>query len=98
MMGWDRTRGRDECDDLNARTVPNERLLQAADAFPMNLGFLGKANASLPGALIERIEAGACGLKLHEEWATTLATIDCCRSVVDEMDIAFAESRSRRKR
>jgi urease subunit alpha len=64
-----------------------ERLLQAADAFPMNLGFFGKGNASLPRALIEQIEAGACGLKLHEDWGTTPAAIDCCLSVADEMDI-----------
>jgi urease subunit alpha len=64
-----------------------ERMLQAADAFPMNLGFFGKGNASLPAALIEQIEAGACGLKLHEDWGTTPAAIDCCLSVADEMDI-----------
>jgi urease subunit alpha len=64
-----------------------ERLLQAADAFPMNIGFFGKGNASLPGALIEQIEAGACGLKLHEDWGTTPSAIDCCLSVADEMDV-----------
>jgi urease subunit alpha len=64
-----------------------ERMLEAADAFPMNLGFFGKGNASLPAALIEQIEAGACGLKLHEDWGTTPAAIDCCLSVADEMDI-----------
>ena len=64
-----------------------ERLLQAADAFPMNLGFFGKGNASLPGALIEQIEAGACGLKLHEDWGTTPSAIDCCLAVADEMDV-----------
>ena len=64
-----------------------ERLLQAADAFPMNLGFFGKGNASLPGALVEQIEAGACGLKLHEDWGTTPSAIDCCLSVADEMDV-----------
>jgi urease subunit alpha len=62
-------------------------MLEAADAFPMNLGFFGKGNASLPAALIEQIEAGACGLKLHEDWGTTPAAIDCCLSVADEMDI-----------
>jgi len=64
-----------------------ERQLQAADAFPMNLGLFGKGNASLPGALIEQIEAGACGLKLHEDWGSTPGAIDCCLSVADEMDI-----------
>jgi urease subunit alpha len=64
-----------------------ERMLEAADAFPMNLGFFGKGNASLPAALIEQIEAGACGLKLHEDWGTTPAAIDCCLSVADEMDV-----------
>jgi urease subunit alpha len=64
-----------------------ERMLEAADAFPMNLGFFGKGNASLPAALIEQVEAGACGLKLHEDWGTTPAAIDCCLSVADEMDI-----------
>jgi urease subunit alpha len=64
-----------------------ERMLQAADAYPMNLGFFGKGNASLPGALVEQIEAGACGLKLHEDWGTTPSAIDCCLSVADEMDI-----------
>jgi urease subunit alpha len=64
-----------------------ERMLQAADAFPMNLGFFGKGNASLPGALIEQVEAGACGLKLHEDWGATPSAIDCCLSVADEMDI-----------
>ena len=63
------------------------RMLQAADAFPMNLAFAGKGNASLPGALIEQISAGACALKLHEDWGTTPAAIDCCLSVADEMDI-----------
>ena len=64
-----------------------ERMLEAADAFPMNLGFFGKGNASLPAALIEQIQAGACGLKLHEDWGTTPAAIDCCLSVADDMDI-----------
>src|SRR6266566_2987736 len=56
------------------------RMLQSADAFPMNLGFFGKGNASLPAGLVEQIEAGACGLKLHEDWGTTPAAIDCCLS------------------
>jgi len=64
-----------------------ERMLEAADAFPMNLGFYGKGNASFPAALIEQIQAGACGLKLHEDWGTTPAAIDCCLSVADDMDI-----------
>jgi urease subunit alpha len=63
------------------------RMLQAADAFPMNLGFFGKGNASLAAGLIEQIEAGACGLKLHEDWATTPAAIDCCLCVADDMDV-----------
>jgi len=63
------------------------RMIQAADAFPMNLAFAGKGNASLPGALVEQIEAGAACLKLHEDWGTTPATIDCCLSVADDHDI-----------
>jgi urease subunit alpha len=62
-------------------------MIQAVDAFPVNIGFAGKGNASLPGALIEQIEAGACALKLHEDWGTTPAAIDCCLSVADEHDI-----------
>jgi urease subunit alpha len=64
-----------------------QRMLQAADAFPMNLGFFGKGNASLAVGLIEQIEAGACGLKLHEDWGTTPSAIDCCLSVADDMDV-----------
>src|SRR5713226_2237184 len=64
-----------------------QRMLQAADAFPMNLGFFGKGNASLAPGLVEQIEAGACGLKLHEDWGTTPAAIDCCLSVADDMDV-----------
>ena len=63
------------------------RMMQAAEAFPMNLGFFGKGNASLPDGLVEQIQAGACGLKLHEDWGTTPAAIDCCLSVADDMDI-----------
>ena len=63
------------------------RMLQAAEAFPMNLAFAGKGNASLPQPLIEQIEAGACSLKLHEDWGTTPAAIDCCLSVADDMDV-----------
>ncbi|WP_153116121.1 urease subunit alpha [Rhodocyclus tenuis] len=66
------------------------RMLEAADAFPMNLGFLGKGNASLPDALREQVAAGAMGLKLHEDWGTTPAAIDCCLSVADEMDVQVA--------
>ena len=63
------------------------RMIQAADAFPVNLGFSGKGNASLPAALEEMIEAGACALKLHEDWGTTPAAIDCCLSVADRYDV-----------
>jgi len=63
------------------------RMLEAADAFPMNLGFFGKGNASLPGGLVEQIEAGACGFKLHEDWGATPAAIDACLSVADDMDV-----------
>ncbi len=63
-----------------------ERMLRAADAFPMNLGFLGKGNASRPEALRQQIEAGAIGLKLHEDWGTTPSAIDNCLSVADETD------------
>jgi urease subunit alpha len=63
------------------------RMMQAADAFPVNLGFAGKGNASLPAALEEMIRGGACALKLHEDWGTTPAAIDCCLSVADAHDI-----------
>jgi urease subunit alpha len=66
------------------------RMLQAADAFPVNLGFLGKGNASQPQGLTEQILAGAIGLKLHEDWGTTPATIDTCLSVADEYDVQVA--------
>ncbi|MBM3395768.1 MAG: urease subunit alpha [Betaproteobacteria bacterium] len=66
------------------------RMLQAADAFPMNLGFLGKGNASLPAPLAEQVAAGAMGLKLHEDWGTTPAAIDNCLSVADDMDVQVA--------
>ncbi len=66
------------------------RMLQAADAFPMNLGFLGKGNSSKPEGLVEQVEAGAIGLKLHEDWGTTPATIDTCLSVADDYDIQVA--------
>ena len=67
-----------------------ERMLQAADAFPMNLGFLGKGNAALPDALHEQINAGAIGLKLHEDWGTTPAAIDNCLSVAEATDTQVA--------
>ena len=67
-----------------------QRMLEAADAFPMNLGFFGKGNASLAAGLVEQIEAGACGLKLHEDWGATPAAIDCCLSVADDMDVQVA--------
>ncbi|MFW8595515.1 urease subunit alpha [Cribrihabitans neustonicus] len=63
------------------------RMLQAADAFPMNLAFAGKGNASLPAALEEQVLAGACAMKLHEDWGSTPAAIDCCLSVADAMDV-----------
>ena len=66
------------------------RMLQAAEAFPMNLGFFGKGNASRPDALREQIDAGAIGLKLHEDWGTTPAAIDCCLSVAEESDTQVA--------
>ena len=66
------------------------RMLQAADAFPMNMGFTGKGNASLPQPLIEQVEAGAIGLKLHEDWGTTPASIDNCLTVADQYDVQVA--------
>jgi urease subunit alpha len=66
------------------------RMLEAADSFPVNLGFLGKGNASTPAGLVEQVEAGVCGLKIHEDWGATPATIDCCLSVADDMDIQVA--------
>jgi urease subunit alpha len=65
-------------------------MLAAADAFPMNLGFLGKGNASLPLPLIEQVKAGAIGLKLHEDWGTTPAAIDNCLAVAEKMDVQVA--------
>ncbi len=64
------------------------RMLKAAEGLPMNLGFFGKGNATLPGALEEQIAGGACGLKLHEDWGTTPAAIDNCLSVAEETDVA----------
>jgi urease subunit alpha len=66
------------------------RMLQAADAIPMNIGFLGKGNASRPEALVEQLAAGCMGLKLHEDWGTTPAAIDCCLSVAEEHDVQVA--------
>ncbi|HEY1799275.1 MAG TPA: urease subunit alpha [Stellaceae bacterium] len=66
------------------------RIIQAAEGLPVNLGFFGKGNASDPRALVEMVEAGACGLKLHEDWGTTPAAIDTCLSVAEQYDIAVA--------
>ena len=66
------------------------RMLQAVEAFPLNFGFLGKGNASAPGPLVEQLVAGACGLKLHEDWGTTPAAIDTCLSVADDFDVQVA--------
>ncbi len=66
------------------------RMLQAAEGLPMNLGFLGKGNASLPDALVEQVEAGAMGLKLHEDWGTTPAAIDNCLNVAEQYDLQVA--------
>ncbi len=63
------------------------RMLQSLDAFPMNIGLAGKGNASLPDALVEQVEGGACAMKLHEDWGTTPGAIDCCLSVADDMDV-----------
>jgi len=67
-----------------------QRMLQATDDLPMNFGFLGKGNASLPQALEEQLRAGACGLKLHEDWGTTPAAIDCCLAVAEKYDVQVA--------
>ncbi|MCQ4326427.1 urease subunit alpha [Stutzerimonas stutzeri] len=66
------------------------QMLKAAEAFPMNIGFTGKGNVSLPGPLVEQIEAGAIGLKLHEDWGTTPAAIDNCLAVADQYDVQVA--------
>src|SRR5471032_697146 len=66
------------------------RMLQAAETLPVNIGFTGKGNASRPEALAEQVEAGAIGLKLHEDWGTTPAAIDCCLGVADEYDVQVA--------
>ncbi len=66
------------------------RMMEAAEAFPMNIGLMGKGNTSQPAALIEQVQAGAMGLKLHEDWGTTPATIDTCLTVADEYDVQVA--------
>ena len=66
------------------------RMLQAAEAWPVNFGFLGKGNASHAAPLVEQLAAGACGLKLHEDWGTTPAAIDACLRVADEYDVQVA--------
>src|SRR5437764_3733904 len=66
------------------------RMLQAMEGIPVNIGLFGKGNASEPKALVEMVEAGACGLKLHEDWGTTPAAIDCCLSVAEQLDIDVA--------
>jgi urease subunit alpha len=66
------------------------RMLQAAEGLPINLGFFGKGNATRPDGLIEQVQAGACGLKLHEDWGTTPAAIDNCLSVAEQMDVQVA--------
>ena len=65
-------------------------MIQAADAFPVNLGFAGKGNASRPAALVEQVKAGACCLKLHEDWGTTPAAIDTCLGVAEDTDVQVA--------
>ncbi|HAO33133.1 MAG TPA: urease subunit alpha, partial [Candidatus Competibacteraceae bacterium] len=67
-----------------------QRMLQAAEGLPLNLGFLGKGNASRPAALEEQLEAGAMGLKLHEDWGTTPAAIDNCLNVAERYDVQVA--------
>ena len=66
------------------------KMLQSADAFPVNLGFFGKGNASKPEAIIEQVKAGVCGLKLHEDWGTTPSAIDNCLTVADKFDVQVA--------
>src|SRR5215207_4749932 len=67
-----------------------EKMLQSTDALPMNFGFLGKGNSSMPEGLHEQIRAGAIGLKLHEDWGSTPAAIDCCLSVAEQYDVQVA--------
>ena len=66
------------------------RMIQVADEFPVNLGYFGKGNSTLPAALVEQVRGGACGLKLHEDWGTTPAAIDNCLSVADDLDVQVA--------
>ena len=77
---------------MHARSWHIGRMIQSADAFVMNLAFAGKGNASLPQPLEEQVRAGACALKLHEDWGTTPAAIDNCLSVADEMDSCHDDS------
>ena len=86
-----RTRHRHQCHHLHAR-APGiiHRMLQAAEGLPVNLGFLGKGNGSLPLPLEEQVRAGAMGLKLHEDWGTTPAAIDCCLGVAERADVQVA--------
>ena len=65
-------------------------MFEAAEAWPMNFGFLGKGNTGTPGPLEEQVRSGACGLKLHEDWGTTPAAIDCCLRVADAFDVQVA--------
>ena len=74
------------------------RMLQAADALPINIGLLGKGNASQPEPLREQVRAGAMGLKLHEDWGSTPAAIDCCMGVADEMDVQVHPHRHAQRR
>ena len=87
--------GTGPAEGTNATTCPPGpwhlgRMLQAAEGLPMNLGFFGKGNASLPGALTEQVDAGACGLKLHEDWGTTPSAIDNCLNVAEDADVQVA--------
>src|SRR5689334_12147958 len=88
MMGG----GTGPADGTNATTVTPgawniQKMLEAADAFPMNLGFFGKGNSTSTDALEEQIEAGACGLKIHEDWGSTAAVIDASLKVADKLDV-----------
>ena len=88
--GRHRPRCRHRGNDLHAGPVAFGPDMQAAEGLPVNLGFFGKGNASDPRALVEMVEAGACGLKLHEDWGTTPAAIDTCLAVAEQLDIAVA--------
>jgi urease subunit alpha len=80
---------------LHAGALAHRRMLQAAESFPMNLGFLGKGNASLPVALEEQVRAGAMGLKLHEDWGTTPAAIDNCLALPSDTTCRWPSTRIR---